>query len=269
MDKATDLKPEDFYAGVLHLPYRKDRERHYIRAMYPVLQASGFNPRIQEAVKTNSEKWNAHPYKKMYTRTPGAIGCMLGQIRIMQEAEKQGLHAFVMEDDLIFCEDFSERLKIIFDFLNSNEWDVFFLGGTVHINPPYWHTRNHENLPTCNCKLLRDAERTQNPYIFRSYGSFSTHAYLVNVKSISKITEALFNFMPNSIGIDYSFIALGPSLKNYTFLPGSVIQIDNASDIGKGLTVFSNFKILGPHWFAKRLQDFNGLTYNWAETKQQ
>jgi hypothetical protein len=55
------------------------------------------------------------------------------------------------------------------------------------------------------------------------------------------------------MGIDWLFIYLQPWLNTYAFNPGMVKQIDNQSDIGKGMTIFSNFSKLGKHWYQETL----------------
>jgi len=204
-----------------------------------------------EGIKTKGIEWNRDPYKRMYARTPGAIGCMLGQVEIMEAALAQGKHAFVMEDDLLFCDDFFDRFNIAAEFLDKTEWNILWLGGTVHYPQPWWHTVSHSEMPECHCTLNRDAEATDNQNMYRSYGSFSTHAYIVNYASISNFISELKLGMSTTIGIDYSAIRMAPAMNNYVFLPGMVIQKDNQSDIGNGWTRFSGFKNLGKHWFQK------------------
>jgi hypothetical protein len=70
-----------------------------------------------------------------------------------------------------------------------------------------------------------------------------------------------------SIGIDYSFIKLQPYLKTFAFVPGCVKQMDNQSDIGNGMTFFSGFSKLGPYWYQDRMEQFDPVSYNWAEAK--
>lgn len=189
----------------------------------------------------------------MFNRTPGAIGCMLAQIEVMEAAHKLGKHAMVLEDDLIFCDDFMDRLVLIGEFCDNNEWDVFWLGGTVHIPDPWWHGKGHPNMMNpkdCDCTFGVDAIKvTEN--IYRSLGSFSTHAYIVNHASIPATIAKLQESMSTTIGIDYSFIRLAPYMQNFVFLPGCVIQKNNQSDIGNGWTMFSGFSKLGEHWFRK------------------
>jgi hypothetical protein len=160
-----------------------------------------------------------------------------------------------MEDDLVFCDDFQKRLEHIDRFCQTHIWDVIWFGGTFHVNPPWWH-RN---------KLGRDAEQTDDPRMMRTFGAFSTHAYLVNCASIGRILRWHEKILPVSMGIDWSFIQMEPTLSTYAFVPGCIIQYDNQSDIGHGITAFSGFKKLGPYWYAPHMEDFDPTTFDWHE----
>ncbi len=193
----------------------------------------------------------------------GAIGCFESQLRIMRDAYSQDKHAFVMEDDLVFCSDFKKRLEYLFEWSKTHTWDIAWLGGTFHVNPPYWHKDT----------LGRDAELTDDPRMIRTYGSFCTYAYIVNVYSITKILDLLEKWMPLSIGIDWSMIQISPQLKTYAFVPGCITQYDNQSNIGQGMTYFSKFAKLNgtlensAYWYQDKMEDFDPLTFNWAEAR--
>jgi len=133
---------------------------------------------------------------------------------------------------------------------------VIWLGGTFHINPPWWHKN-----------LGRDAELTTDPRMIRTLGCFSTHAYIVNRDSIQWVMEGLDKVVHLSMGIDWAMIQLQPRMRSFAFVPGSVIQIDNQSDIGKGRTIYSGFKKLGPYWYQERMEDFDPAAFNWAEAR--
>jgi hypothetical protein len=181
----------------------------------------------------------------------------------MRDAECRGMHAWVMEDDLIICEDLAERLEIISEFTRTHEWDVIWLGGTFHVNPPYWHGK----------KLGRDAVLTDNPRMVRTFGAFCTYAYIVNRNSLIKVLDMLQEQLPTSIGIDYAFIQIEPVLQTFAFVPGCIRQRDNLSDIGvnrdgsPSVTVFSGFSKLGSHWYQENMNDFDPMTYNWHECR--
>lgn len=242
------------YVSFVNLDHRKDRLERMISSLDTV--------RI-EAVRQRGmlpQEYKGDPKKvaKMMARTPGAVGCHFSQVEIMEKAWRRDKHAFVMEDDLVFCQDFHERMVIIESFLEKEDWDVIWLGGTFHTNPPFWH-----KYPP----LHRDAETTSNPYIMRTYGAFCTYAYIVNRSSIGKVLRLLDEKVSESIGIDYLFIQIQPQLRTFAFVPGCITQYDNKSDIGKGMTIFSGFAKLGPYWFQKRMEDFDPTTYNWGEAK--
>lgn len=254
---------DNCYCSFVNLRHRKDRYAHMLNELSRIgLQAKRFEA-IDTSISINSVNVNPVRVKKMLMRTPGAIGCHFSQVAVMQAAHSAGKHAFVMEDDLVFCGDFLRRIYYIDRFLESHEWDVFWLGGTYHINPAVWHTGTHPDMRESN--IGRDAELTEDPRILRTYGAFSTYAYIVNLSSIPKIIAMLDNKINESIGIDYLFIMLQPYLMTYAFAPGCVKQMDNQSNIGNGMTFFSHFNKLGAHWFADRMEDFDPTKYEWAE----
>lgn len=246
---------QDAYISFLNLEHRKDRLEHIQNELNRV----GINAIRTRGRLPNEFDLTDPKIQVMVKRTVGAVGCHFGQCEIMREALSMGKDAMVLEDDLIFGTDIKERLDYIQDFINKeDDWDVVFLGGTVHINPAWWHKLGHSSdLPMCECKLGVDAERTTDPKIIRVYGAFSTHAYIVNKRSIEKILKYFDENVHLSMGIDWLFIKMQPLLKAFMFVPGCVKQMDNRSDIGNGITYFSGFKMLGEHWFTDRIEDFN------------
>lgn len=253
---------DDCYASFLNLDHRIDRLEHMEAELKRVsISAERKRGKLPEEYDLTDPKLQVQ-----VKRTPGSIGCWHGMVEIAEKALSLGKHAFIMEDDLLFCDDLHSRLSIIQKFTEENEWDIIWLGGTVHINPGHWWTGNNPDLPD-TANLGRDCEYIGHKYLYRSYGSFSTHCWLLNKNSISKVISMLDGVEHMAMGIDWACIRLATHLKNYVFLPGCVIQKDNMSDIGKGMTVFSGFARLGEHWFAKNLNDFNHDTYNWAEVK--
>jgi len=143
----------------------------------------------------------------------------------------------------------------------------------VHIGPAWWHTGSNRDLPSSNLTpsaeyaIGRDAETTEDLRMIRTYGAFSTHAYIVNLTSIAKVVSMLDGIMHEAMGIDWAFIKLAPQLKCYMMLPGMVKQMDNMSDIGFGITKFSGFSMLGPYWWADKMEDFDPATFDFKEAK--
>lgn len=261
---------KDCHTKFVNLDHRTDRLAH----MKAQLAAAGIAAERHKAIKTSDHIWNPMKFGTMLRRTPGAIGCYLSQMDVMKEALAAGKSAFVMEDDLIFCHDIQKRLNYIENYINTQAptFDAFWLGGTFHVGPPHWHSGRNGMLP--NATLGRDAESTSDPRIFRTYGCFSTHAYIVNKHSLEKVLWLLDKEIETSIGIDYSFIRLQPMLETYSFVPGCIKQMDNQSDIGNGITVYSGFSRLNGteensrYWWQPWMDDFDPETFDWKEAKR-
>lgn len=250
------------YVSFLNLDHRRDRLEHMNNELARVgITAERTRGKLPQEFDLTEPRFHTQ-----VNRTPGSIGCWHGMLEIAEKALSLDRHAIIFEDDLLFCDDIHKRFEIIKEFTDNNEWDIIWLGGTVHINPPHWHTGNNPDLPDSN--LGRDCEYIGHKYLYRSFGSFSTHSWILNKKSIRKVIDMLDSIEYMSMGIDFACIKLAPQLNNFVFLPGSVIQKDNQSDIGHGMTIFSGFGRLGAHWFTKNLEDFNHDTYNWGEVKQ-
>jgi hypothetical protein len=255
--QTTDLIG-DSYISFVNLDHRKDRLEKMVEKCaergIPAVRTRGLLPNevIDKIVP-------AHRVEVMRKRTPGAIGCHFAQVSIMEEALKQGKHAWVMEDDLRICRDIKERLLYMEGFCNTRLWDILWLGGTFHVNPPHWHTKS----PLC-----RDAECTDDPRMMRTYGAFCTYAYIVRRESVSRVLAGLDRWLDRSMGIDWAMIQLQPELYTYAYVPGCMTQYDNMSDIGRGMTNFSGFKKLGPYWYQKHAEDFDPTTFDWHEAKR-
>jgi GR25 family glycosyltransferase involved in LPS biosynthesis len=254
----------NIYASYVNLDSRPDRREK----MEAELQRVGIT-----ASRTRGmlpvECGNAEDVITMIRRTPGAVGCHFSQVSIMEKALAVGMHAMVLEDDLIFATDFQERLKHIEKFTQNHEWDVIWLGATFH-SPAFWHCHGRSKmLPDCSAQLGRDCETTDDERMMRTYGAFSTHAYIVNVNSIAKILKMFKQHLRESIGIDWLFIKLQPQLKCFSFVPGCVKQYDGQSNIGNGITRWSGFfNINGnenrsDYVFQDRIEDFNPVGFQW------
>lgn len=244
---------ENSYISFVNLNHRLDRK---VRMEQSLIKAGLFGVERTRGLLPSEVKVDAKRVAVMQARTPGAIGCHFAQVSIMERALAMGRHAFVMEDDLIFCSDFQARMALFDAFTETHDWDIFWLGGTFHINPPYWHK-----------KLGRDAELTDCPRFLRTYGAFCTYAYIVRDASLEKVLRLLDRELDKSIGIDYAMIQIQPELHTYAFVPGCITQYDNESDIGKGKTIFSGFAKLGPYWFQDKMEGFDPATFNWHEAR--
>lgn len=255
---------KEIYAAYVNLDHRMDRYHH----MQGQINKAGIVAHRQRALYWKDVLIEPK-HQTMYNRTPGAIGCWESQVVVMKKALELNLHAIVLEDDLYFCSDFTKRLDYIFNWTESNDWDIMWLGGTVH-SPAYWHPKGPSGMrPDVSAHLGYDMQTTNDPRIIRTYGAFSTHSYIVNRNSIAKIISLLDKHMHESIGIDHCMIRIQPQIKAFMFVPGCVKQIDNTSDIGNGMTIFSGFSKLNgtiensDYWWQDKMEDFNPETFNW------
>lgn len=255
----------EYYKSFVNLDSRPDRLNHMVRE----LERVGLTAIRQRGIPWREADYENPKYSVMYHRTPGAIGCHLSQVEVIKKAFEVGAHAFVMEDDLVFASDFQERLSYIENFLAGKEWDIFWLGATFH-SPAYWHPIGNSGMPpNCSANIGMDFSNTEDPRIKRTFGAFCTYAYIVNYNSITKVLGLLDKHIHESIGIDWLMIKIQPQLKCYAFVPGSVKQLDNRSDIGTGITRFSGFSKLNGteensrYWFQDKMMDFNPLTFKW------
>jgi hypothetical protein len=258
---------DDCYIAYINLAHRKDRREH----MEKELARVGIKAERFEAISTKGPEWNRHPYRVMFNRTRGAIGCALSQMAVMEKAYEFGRSCVVLEDDLIFATDCLKRFEYIDNFIKTKEpdYDIIFLGGTVH-SPAWWHKPGHDPmLQMCKCSLGKDIERIDDERMVRVFGMFSTHAYAVRYGAIPKIISLLHEVMPFTIGIDFSLILHQPNLRCFAFMPGTVKQYNAVSDIGHGITYFENFSKLNgsiensAYWWQDRMENFNPNTFQW------
>ncbi len=257
---------QDFHVSFVNLDHRTDRLNH----MEGQLQRIGLKAVRTRGMLPHECKEDIEKIGVMMRRTQGAVGCHFSQVSIMQEALNQNKSAFVMEDDLVFCQDFNQRLDYIFNWTDTHDWDVIWLGASFHV-PPYWHNvgGSTDRRNDASANLGRDCEVTDDPRMIRTFGAFATFAYLVNVKSIQRILDLLNTNLHKSIGIDWLFILLQPQLKCFSFVPGCIKQMDSQSDIGQGITRWSGFLQLNgtrensAYVYQENMNDFDPNTFKW------
>lgn len=255
---------DDCFISFVNLDHRPDRLAH----MQKGLKALGITAVRTRGMLPSEYQGDPERVKVMRMRTPGAIGCHFSQVKIMTEALNRRKHAFVMEDDLQFCRDFHDRLGHMELFISEHDWDILWLGGTFHINPPYWDIKRRNGQDKMkSIPVGRDAELTDDPRMIKTYGAFCTYAYIVRDGSIEKVLEGLDRVLDRSMGIDWAMIECQPEWNTYAYVPGCIRQIDNKSDIGKGITYFSGFAKLGPYWFQDNKSMFDPTKFNWHEAK--
>lgn len=258
----------EYHAKFVNLSHRTDRLAH----MTEQIKKLPFPVERFEGIPWQSREWGQN-YQRMFRRTPGACGCHESQVSIIREALAVNKNAVVFEDDCYFADDISNRLDYIETWMETHSWDVVWLGASFHVGPSWWHRNGHREreLDDCSCALERDAETTDDPRMIRTYGAFSTMSYIVNKDSIEKILGLFDQHLHTSIGIDWLFIKLQPQLKCFSFVPGCVRQIDNLSDIGNGMTMWSGFLQLNgtkensAYVYQDKMEMFDPSNFDWKE----
>lgn len=261
------MNANKYHIKFVNLAHRKDR----LESMTNQCALAGIPAQRFEAIDWRSREWGPR-YQKMFRRTPGACGCHESQVSVMREALQAGKHAVVFEDDCVFCSDFQERLAYIEKWMDTHEWDVFWLGASFHV-PAWWHRKGHREreLEDCHCSLNKDAMQTRDSRIIQTFGAFITFAYIVNKNSLDKVLTMLDEELHTSIGIDWLFIKLQPKLRCFSFVPGLTRQYTNQSDIGNGITNWDGFlKMNGTlensaYVFQDRMDMFDPTTFDWQD----
>lgn len=270
------MNQENYYASFVNLDHRQDRLTHMLEQLNRV----GLNATRTRGMKPHEvldrKIATIEQVGTMMRRTEGAVGCHYSQVQVMKDAKERQQHALVMEDDLIFCEDFMARMDYIENWMVTHtNWDVIWLGASFHVNPPYWHNKggSQDSRNSASANLGFDAKCTDDPRMIRTYGAFATFAYIVNVASIDKILRLFDEHIHKSIGIDWLFILLQPQLNCFSFVPGCVKQMDNQSDIGNGITRWSGFLQLNgtkensAYVYQELMEDFQPEGFDWKECR--
>lgn len=203
---------------VINLERRKDRMEHM------ELQMSN--------LEISYRRFNAIDGLKIKGETilsKGALGAFRSHLGVIKDAIENGHQKIaVFEDDIIFCDDFYDRLKIYLDNLPNN-WDIMYLG--CHFN-----SCNNPTLLKNNVYKVKD-----------SYGCFSM--ILNNQNGLfKKIIENPSELIPYD---DY-IKKIQPNLNCYVFMPFFVKTMNTTSDIGERKGSFE-YEVVNKH-FAKILK---------------
>lgn len=216
----------------------------------------------------------------------GEDGCLASHFSIIQQKfyeYKKGIlmnNILIFEDDALLCDDFNDRFKYIEDNFDYEDWDMFLLSSFYHLptNYPKNFTKIDgkdeyyiTNSPHWKDNYLETFSFTSKKYIHKTYGSFTTVSYIININSLEKIYYMLLNEIniinlqnnKKTKAIDHIYMMWQEfdKINAYTFTPGMVTQRDSYSNISNmninQTSYFIQNNICGKHIFSNKLNDFN------------
>ncbi|HSX04105.1 MAG TPA: hypothetical protein VLG76_05190 [Rhabdochlamydiaceae bacterium] len=202
----------NFFDGTLYinLPQRTDR-RKKIKAE---LQKAALDPNKIFRIEASYDELN------------GIRGCVLSHIKALDFAiEKGWKNVLILEDDCLFLKNQNKMDSYINHFLVhfKNEWDVFFLGGEIHLS-----------------------EKTDHAEYVKVQFSLRAHAYAVNgdylcklrdhfVSTYESTKEDLFFTQSLHKALDRRWAELQLKDRWYAGLKPIARQSKSFSDIEKGI----------------------------------
>lgn len=97
--------------------------------------------------------------------SPGAYGCYVSHLRLLERCLSEETDAIVFEDDCIFCDDFAGRLITFLEHV-PDDWEMLYLGGQ-HLLPPKQvneHVVLCSNVNRTHAYLVRKGQAMRKAY---------------------------------------------------------------------------------------------------------
>lgn len=163
---------------------------------------------IEKMKRSNFLRRFSRNFAKHIILSTGEIGCLLSHIEVIRKAdEKLYQNVLIFEDDVIFCDDFLEKLIEFMDNVPS-DWEMLYLGG------------NH------NYHIGSTPEKI-NDFVIKCHETFTTHAIVITQSLYKRILDI------NSLNkpIDVAYAELQKQYKVYAPSTSLVTQRVGYSDI--------------------------------------
>lgn len=262
MDNFVRIDSKNLEIYVINLDSRPDR----LKQIDYQLQKIGWKYTRYSAL-SNITKFPSYGISK------GAIGCISSHFDIIRTQMKKNSNKLlvILEDDALFCNDFIERFKYIEENFWIKDWDFFYLGGYYHLPsnvPQNWY--NYD----CKSRFLKDGKfqtyhLTSTKYIHLCHSIFTTHAYIVNPKSLKKIYNIMcqevtkphpkHQFRTRALDQIYQNLQEDEKFSAFTFTPGMITQSVSKSDIVNLEVDYDTYhkRVCGEHIYSNKLEDFN------------
>lgn len=168
----------------------------------------------------------------------GSLGCLLSHKFCAESAYNNDKHALVFEDDVVFTDDWIEKIKYVKKFLcNESNWDIFRFGAIIS-------------------SLHKKSKSSDHIWLCKS---FANHALIYN-KNIIKQTFLLTNFTDNYHIDDYCH---NNNLSEFALIDNMCYQKNGlgSDNIWWNENIIQGF-MLHPLIF-ERLQKYNNMQMNW------
>jgi len=144
----------DYFDGGFYLNLDKRSERR--KAFEKRSKEAGFEVERFSALQLK-EKDVPNPFNGVDWHIK--ISCTYSHFEMIKEAKRRGWkNCVIFEDDCVFAEGFTDKIKECIEELKDKEWDLFYMGG----EPGGWCDSVSDNLAKCTA------------------GMYATHAYVIN-----------------------------------------------------------------------------------------
>jgi hypothetical protein len=204
----TDLKDYFDRVVVINLDRRQDRWDSFQRSL------KGIHWPFREPERVPAVDGDAVTVPIWWKQGGGAWGCLMSHVRIIEDCIRAGVgRVLIMEDDVVFVEDFAEQLRAFLKHV-PEDWDQLYLGGQ-HLRDP---------IPL-------------NEHVFRCVNVNRTHCHAISRKFMSRMYRYILNahdYLANpGHHVDHRLGALQESGTVKVFSPVRWLagQGDNQSDI--------------------------------------
>jgi len=150
--------------------------------------------------------------------SPGVRGCFLSHLKVLEEAQRRGVHALVMEDDILFARQMGTLGEQAIEQLKSTQWDMAYFGHSLGDEPgaPQWRLMTRPTM--------------------------LAHFYAVNAKALPALTAYLQTVLQRPAGHPlggpmhfdgalHSFREQNPDLKTYFFTKNLGFQRPSKTDL--------------------------------------
>jgi GR25 family glycosyltransferase involved in LPS biosynthesis len=135
----------------------------------------------------------------------GQFGALISHLNIIKKAKELEISSVViLEDDVVFCDDFNQEFNLGMNEIPEN-WDMIFFGSN-HIHPPI-------KISNRICKLQR---------------AYSAHCYVIRDRMYDELIRLI---EPMNEPLDVTYANIQPVYNCYVFNPHLVWQRPGYSDI--------------------------------------